>query len=77
MQALSAKEVQPRAQLALANSPIHDLRDLRVEQVDGALLLSGSVGSFYHKQLAQEVVRAVAEGIELVNQVDVPLVAAS
>lgn len=62
---------QPRAQSALASSPIFDLRDLQVEQCDDALLISGSVSSFYHKQLAQEVVRAVAHGVPVVNTIRV------
>ena len=66
-----AKEVQPRAQRALTSSPIYALRELRVEQTGDALLISGLVSSFYHKQLAQEVVRAVAEGIEVVNSIHV------
>lgn len=59
MDPVSPSDVLPRAQTALWNSPIFELRDLRVEQRDGMLLLSGVVSSFYHKQLAQEVVRAV------------------
>jgi hypothetical protein len=68
---VSAKDVQPRAQTALATSPIHELRELRIEQQNGALVIRGSVSSFYHKQLAQEVVRAVCREIELVNSVSV------
>jgi len=60
-----AGNVEPRAQVALANSPIYELRDLLVEHRNGCLLISGSVSSFYHKQLAQEVVRAVCESIEI------------
>ena len=69
----STRDVQPRAQTALAASPIHELRNLQVEQVNGALLIRGVVSSFYHKQLAQEVVRAVCQEIEieLVNSVRV------
>ena len=67
----SARDVRPRAQTALANSPIYELRDLRVEQVNGGLLIRGVVSSFYHKQLAQEVVRTVCREIELVNSVQV------
>ena len=66
-----ANDVQPRAQTALAGSPIYELRDLQVEQRDGILMISGSVSSFYHKQLAQEVVRSVCRGIEVVNSIDV------
>jgi hypothetical protein len=65
--------LQPRAQTALGNSPVGELRDLRVENRDGALVISGAVSSFYHKQLAQEVVRAVCKDceVELVNLIRV------
>jgi osmotically-inducible protein OsmY len=63
--------VQPRAKAALVGSPFYELRALQVEYRDGTLLLSGHVSSFYHKQLAQEVVRAVCEGVKLVNSVQV------
>ena len=68
---VSAKDVQPKAQAALASSPIHELRDLEIEQRDGTLSISGVVSSYYHKQLAQEVVRAVCREIELVISVRV------
>ena len=66
-------EVQPRAQAALTSSPIFELRDLVVEHCGSSLLISGAVSSFYHKQLAQEVVRAVCESvdIEVVNSIHV------
>ena len=69
MSTASTNELQPRAQSALAASPIYELRDLQVELRDGALVLSGSVSSFYHKQLAQEIVRSVSKEIELVNSI--------
>jgi hypothetical protein len=68
-----AENLQPRAQAALSSSPFYELRELRVEQRNGALLISGCVSSFYHKQLAQEVVRSVCSGIELVNTIRVEL----
>jgi hypothetical protein len=64
-------EVKAQAQRALASSPIFDLRGLQVEYVDGSLLLTGRVETFYHKQVAQEVVRNVADGVRLVNDVAV------
>lgn len=68
----SAVGVEPRAQKALSDSPVAALRELRVESIDeGSLLISGTVGTFYHKQLAQEVVRTVAAGMEVVNSVTV------
>ena len=63
------EELHPRAQSALADSPIHALRELRVEQDGPVLKLQGCVTSFYHKQLAQEAVRSVARGVELVNAI--------
>lgn len=73
----SAKEIQPRAQMALAGSPICELRDLRVERHEEDLVISGSVSSFYHKQLAQEAVRTVCNGteIELINAIRVQAIA--
>ena len=63
--------------MALANSPIYELRELRVEfdTTRDSLLISGMVSSFYHKQLAQEVVRAVCKNaeLELVNAIRVHL----
>ena len=67
----SARIIQPRAQKALSASPVFALRDLRVDEREERLMISGLVSSFYHKQLAQEVVRAVAEGIEVVNTITV------
>ncbi len=73
----SAKEILPRAQMALAKSPICELRELRIEPQDRGLVISGLVSSFYHKQLAQEAVRAVCEAIEgeLVNAIRVQILA--
>lgn len=64
-------DVRRRAQTALGASPIYVLRDIQVEQVGGALLLSGQVDTFYHKQMAQEVVRSVASEVDVVNEVSV------
>ena len=71
MDTMVAIDVQPRAQAALTNSPFYELRDLQVEHRNGALLISGCVSSFYHKQLAQEVVRSVCAGIEVINSIRV------
>ncbi len=71
MAASLLKDVQPRAQAALANSPFYELHDLHVHERGGALTISGTVTSFYHKQLAQEVVRSVCREIEIVNKIHV------
>ncbi|GAB6165141.1 hypothetical protein JCM19992_11410 [Thermostilla marina] len=71
--ATPARTVEPRAQSALRSSPIVELQQLRVVQDNDRLLISGVVSSFYHKQLAQEVVRAVLRDadVHLVNEIEV------
>lgn len=59
------------ARKALSDSPIYDLRDIVVEKSGDQLLLSGQVESFYHKQLAQELVRHLVNGTRVVNSIDV------
>jgi hypothetical protein len=71
MGGLLLNDVRPRAQAALCSSPFYELHDLRVDDRGGALTISGTVTSFYHKQLAQEVVRSVCKEIEIVNTIDV------
>jgi hypothetical protein len=60
-----------KARSALRASPIFALRELAVEQDGQQLLLSGTVSTFYQKQVAQEVVRSFANGMKLVNHVQV------
>ena len=59
------------AKAALATSRIFDLRCLNVEQDGDCVILRGRVDSFYHKQLAQELVRAAIEGSEVINAISV------
>lgn len=53
----------------LAKNSVAELRFLRVDENAEEIHLSGNVRSFYHKQLAQEAMRTVAEGRRVVNQV--------
>ncbi len=71
MKESAASSIERRARTALAGSPIYDLRSLQVERSGDALFISGRVKTFYHKQLAQELVRHVADGVALINAVDV------
>lgn len=62
------------AQSALQASPFYDLRELTVEERDDRrLIVRGIVGSYYHKQLAQEVVLGFAKSraYRVVNDVEV------
>jgi osmotically-inducible protein OsmY len=67
----ATRDAQHRAQSALSDSSILDLRELRVEVTEESLIIYGSVSSFYHKQVAQEMVRAVVDEIAVVNSVHV------
>ena len=67
----STTELYSVAQHALASSGVYALRELTVEPHNDGLLISGAVPTFYLKQLAQEVVLAVAGSVELVNSVRV------
>ena len=60
-----------QAKAALGRSQIFDLRRLMVEQDGDCVVLRGRVDSFYHKQLAQELVRAATEGAEVINSISV------
>ena len=62
---------QSRGVLALRESPIPALRRLSLEESDGAVMITGSVPSYYLKQLAQEAVIPLLGGRELYNQVTV------
>jgi hypothetical protein len=71
MTVFSIGDVQPRAQAALAHSPFYELRGLKVVELGPALEISGVVSSFYHKQVAQEVVRSVCRDIDIINAIRV------
>jgi osmotically-inducible protein OsmY len=71
IQAVIDHELELQAREALSHSPIHDHRLIDVEQVGEMLYLQGRVHSFYHKQMAQEVVRSICQGVQVVNEIDV------
>jgi len=56
---------------ALLRSPIPALRKLQVEETDGGIILSGSVSSYYLKQLAQETILPFLDRRDLLNRVSV------
>ena len=71
MSLVTANDVRARAQQTLSASPIYALRDLHVEQQGETIVIRGVVSSFYHKQLAQEVIRHALEGTEVINSIQV------
>lgn len=61
-----------RAQKALTRSHVYDIRRLEVDRHEDDVVISGSVSSFYFKQLAQELVLAELEETDQVrNEVKV------
>ena len=64
-------DVVVHAKTVLLRSRIYVLRTLHVFQDGDAIILRGRVASYYHKQLAQELVRMAVEGVEVVNLIDV------
>jgi hypothetical protein len=69
---MAASSLLPlRADQALRQSPIPALRRLHAEETDSAVVLSGSVASYYLKQLAQETIMPILGPRELRNRVSV------
>ena len=56
---------------ALQRSNVWALRRLTALDDGDRIVLHGCVNSFYHKQLAQELVRNQLGGVEVVNHVQV------
>ena len=69
--ATTSTPTQDSATAVLANSSVHELRQLRVDETANEIQLHGKVRSFYHKQLAQEALRPIADGRRVINHVDV------
>jgi hypothetical protein len=60
-----------RARDVLRRSRIRELRSLTVEPAQEGIALHGYASSFYHKQLAQELVRNEMNGEEVLNYIQV------
>ena len=63
--------VEPLAISVLRQSPISALHSLEVTESEDVIILTGKVGSYYYKQLAQEAVFSVAGHREIVNNIRV------
>lgn len=64
-------DVVAHARHALHTSQIAEFRFLDCESDGERIVLQGSVGSFYYKQLAQELIRRTVEGLRIENVVSV------
>lgn len=68
---VKSQPLSQQASTMLANSSVRELREIRVDEDDETLELSGQVRSYYHKQLAQETIRSAAMGRRLINRLKV------
>ena len=59
-------EVARAAEISLQNGPYPVLRTVNCECIAGRLTLTGTVGSYYLKQIAQTIVSRVP-GVELID----------
>ena len=64
-------DVASLAKIVLGRSRIFDIRALDVGQEADSVVLRGDVDSFYHKQLAQEIIKTSLEGVEVINEIRV------
>jgi osmotically-inducible protein OsmY len=52
---------------ALTTNPhVPSRRQVRIEAADGRVVLQGSVGSFFEKQMAQEAIRRI-DGVQMIH----------
>ncbi len=65
------RDITGRIKLLLSESPIAEVRRIRVEQDGERVLLQGRVRTFYAKQMAQETARRANSGLHIVNSVNV------
>lgn len=68
---VSSPLAESRAAVALRHNPIPALRHLIIEEHEDALVIRGSVKSYYLKQLAQEALMPHLDGRTLHNRVAV------
>jgi osmotically-inducible protein OsmY len=64
--AITRPELLEQVYGALRRSPYVSGHDFRVEATEGVVRLEGAVRSFFHKQMAQELIRRV-DGVERVE----------
>ena len=64
--AIARPELLDRVHGALSRSPYAAPRELRIEASEGVVRLEGAVRSFFHKQMAQEIIRRL-DGVQRVE----------
>ena len=67
----ASNDALSRARAALSKSKIRDLRRVSIVQDEDRIVVSGRVSSYYHKQLAQELIRGEIGDARVVNEMQV------
>jgi len=68
---LASQSLELHLLRALEQTGCHELRRIQVHVDENQIRLHGKVTCFYHKQLAQEAMRAYADGRRINNQISV------
>ena len=66
-----SEDALDRAKAALSKSTIRDLRRLTLGQDEHRIVVRGKVSSYYHLQLAQELLRVELGDTQIVSEVQV------
>ena len=64
-------QLKDRVHSVLSRTPYWTGKDLKVENQDGRVTLRGIVGTYYQKQMAQEVLRRVDGVAQISNELEV------
>lgn len=68
---LRSEGIAEAARELLRGSPYGSLGTVSCDSTDGVLFLRGRLSSFYHKQLAQEVVARIVGVTQVINEIEV------
>ncbi len=68
---LPTSEISAIAEARLRSSSYQALHGISCKADQGVLVLEGRLGSFFHKQLAQEIATSVDRVVQVVNQIEV------
>ena len=68
---LRSEGIAKAARELLGGDPYGSLRTVSCDSTDGVLFLRGRLSSFYHKQLAQEVVARIVRVTQVINEIEV------
>ena len=67
----SAEQLHDRIHLTLSRDPYVGGRPVQFELIDGDILLTGAVSTYYQKQMAQESLRHIQGVGRIVNELEV------